>query len=406
MKFFGDSMGLFNFRNKMDKTISPYIGLNSKRKLPVIVCYRGNSKFVKTKITHLNGSIKHEYLNLAAFSCELSPLSAQKISELPEITYVAFDHKASLCLRKARDEMGFSNNNSLRLTGRNIGIGILDTGVFPHPDLVNKRNSIKFFYDVLNSCKNPYDDNGHGTFVCGCINSTGKSSDGLYRGIAPESDLYVIKAFDAIGRGYMSDIISGIDILLALSEKENLKILCLPFEFAELEDTKLKPMIDIIEIAIKKGLTVITPAGNSGSKPYSIYCPGNIAEVITVGGTGPMEANVKTLKTSPYSGRGPTTANLPKPDLCAPSGLTTSLSSNVTYLPGKSKFAMPQNLYTTASGTSISCALIAGFAALLLEKNNTLSPSDLKSVLNLLTTSYGESKFSQGSGFFDFSKLS
>lgn len=399
-------MNIFNFKNKIDKTISSYISLNSKRKIPMVVCYRSNSKFVKNKILHLNGNVKHEYLNLPAFSCELSPIAGEKLSELPEITYVAFDHKASLCLRKAGEEMNLSYSSHLKLTGKNIGVGVIDTGVYLHPDLVYKNNSIKFFYDCVKNVNSPYDDNGHGTFICGCISSSGKSSGGQYRGVAPDADLYMIKAFDATGKGYMSDIIRGIDTLVTLSETENIRVLCLPFEFAEVEDSKLKPLIDIIKTAIKKGLTIITPTGNNGPKPYTIYCPGNIPEVITVGGTEPMESSIKSLKTSSYSGRGPTIANTQKPDLCAPSFSIISLCSNINYLPGITKFSPPPNLYTSYSGTSISCALIAGFTALLLEKNNTLSPTDIKSLLTLLTTSYGESKYSQGNGFFTFSKLS
>lgn len=49
--------------------------------------------------------------------------------------------------------------------GEGIGVAVLDTGVFPHPDLISGRNRIVAFHDVLNGRKYPYDDNGHGTHV-------------------------------------------------------------------------------------------------------------------------------------------------------------------------------------------------------------------------------------------------
>ena len=48
------------------------------------------------------------------------------------------------------------------LTGKHIGIAILDTGIFPHRDFYGR---IRGFMDFVNGQKAPYDDNGHGTHV-------------------------------------------------------------------------------------------------------------------------------------------------------------------------------------------------------------------------------------------------
>ena len=48
------------------------------------------------------------------------------------------------------------------LTGKHIGIAILDTGIFPHRDFDGR---IRGFMDFVNGLKAPYDDNGHGTHV-------------------------------------------------------------------------------------------------------------------------------------------------------------------------------------------------------------------------------------------------
>jgi serine protease AprX len=398
-------MGFFGFKNKMDKTITPYIKINSKRKIPVIICFAGNEKLVKNKIISNNGKIKHEYINLNAFACELSPAAIDKLSELPEVSYVCFDHKASLCIRKAGDIQGVGYAKLFNLTGKGIGIGMIDTGVFLHPDLTTERHAVKFFTDLVNNYEKPYDDNGHGTFMCGCIASTGKLSEGLYRGIAPQANLSVIKAFDATGNGFLSDIIKGIDIILAIKESENIKILCLPFEMPCLDKLKINPLLLIIKKALEENIAIIAPSGNRGPMPYSIYCPGNINEVITVGGADATSNNIKEYKICNFSGRGPTIKGSPKPDIAAPCVSVTSLSADIYYQPGMRKSNDLKNPYTSMSGTSISCALICGFAALLLEKNPALQPPDIKSMLCLSTISIGESKYSQGTGFFIFDKL-
>lgn len=397
-------MGFFGFRTKMDKTIIPYIKINSKRKIPVLICYSGNEKHVKSRILSNSGKIKHEYLNLQAFACELSPMAIDKLSELPEVSYVCFDHKASLCMRKTSDALGIGYAKLLNLTGKGVGIGVIDSGAYMHPDLINQRHSIKFFSDLINNYDKPYDDNGHGTFICGCIAGSGRLSDGFYQGVAPDANLYVIKAFDATGNGFISDIVKGIDIILSMKELEAIRILCLPFEISCLDKLKINPLELIIEKACQANLLVVAPAGNHGPMPYSIYCPGNIREVLTVSGADNCETKLAYNKIANFSGRGPTINGTQKPDITTPCTAITSLSCDTSYRPGFKRMSPLKTPYATKTGTSISCALICGFAALLIERNPCLLPEDLKSILCLSTTSIGESKYSQGSGIFTLDK--
>jgi subtilisin family serine protease len=258
---------------------------------------------------------------------------------------------------------------------------------------------------LIGQKEKPYDDNGHGTFTCGCIASTGHLSSGMYQGIAPDANLCIIKAFDTAGYGLMSDIIKGIDILLSIKDKYNIRILCLPFEFPYLKSLKINPLEDIIKSASASNMAIIVPSGNLGYQPYSIYFPGNMKEAITVGGAYCVENNLENFRVCSFSGRGPTIKEIAKPDILAPAVNITSLAANTSYIPGlkiKSELKVP---YSTMSGTSIACALIAGVCAVVLEKTPELSPPDLKSVLCLSTMSLGENKLSQGSGLFIFDKI-
>ena len=68
-------------------------------------------------------------------------------------------------------------------TGKGIGVCVLDTGIFPHIDFTGR---IWAFQDFIGYRRAPYDDNSHGTHVCGIIGGDGKASDGRITGIAPE----------------------------------------------------------------------------------------------------------------------------------------------------------------------------------------------------------------------------
>lgn len=398
-------MWLFSLGNKIDKSLKPYLNINSKRKIPVIVCYKDNLKMIKSKIQYNNGKIKTEYENVSAISCELNSYAIDKLSEIPEVSFISLDHKASLCLVNSHSSMGLSHAKIFNLTGKGIGIGIIDSGVYPHPDLITPRNTIAFFKDLVSGHEKPYDDNGHGSFICGCIASSGYSSGGIYMGIAPDSNLSVIKAFDASGNGFMSDIIMGIDILLSIKDKHNIKLLCLPFEFPYMTSLKVNPLELILKKAIESNISVIVPAGNLGPQPYSIYFPGNMKDAITVGSANCTSSNIRDVKVSSFSGRGPTVDNLNKPDILGPGMNVTSLNSDTAYIPLLKSKTPLNSPYKTLSGTSVACALITGAAALILEKTPELSPHDVKSILSLACISIGENKLSQGNGLFAFEKI-
>ena len=53
------------------------------------------------------------------------------------------------------------------ITGKGIGIAVLDTGICPMDDFVLPQNRIIGFKDFVNHIDTPNDDNGHGTHVAG-----------------------------------------------------------------------------------------------------------------------------------------------------------------------------------------------------------------------------------------------
>ena len=57
----------------------------------------------------------------------------------------------------------------LPYSGRGVTVAVIDTGIYPHLDFLLMRNRIAAFKDCIAGKETPYDDNGHGTAVCGVI---------------------------------------------------------------------------------------------------------------------------------------------------------------------------------------------------------------------------------------------
>ena len=107
-------------------------------------------------------------------------------------------------------------------TGKGITAAILDSGIYPHPDL---KERIIDFRDFLNGQTGCYDDYGHGTHVAGILAGNGKLSRGRYRGIAPDCRLLPVKVLNRRGNGSRQDILRGIEFVIATREQYHTRIL-------------------------------------------------------------------------------------------------------------------------------------------------------------------------------------
>ncbi len=272
---------------------------------------------------------------------------------------------------RVRKVIGCDYAYNQNIYGQGIGVAVLDTGISDHPDMADK---IVGFKDFVNGKDHYYDDNGHGTHICGIIGGNGKSSNGKYMGVAPRCHLVVGKVLDHRGDGNSDDVIEGIDWVINNMKRYKIRILNISVGTTkEVESEEDSSLVKAVDKAWDNGLVVVVAAGNNGPNPGSIGCPGISRKVITVGAyDDDIYIAGRASKREYYSGRGPTSSCVCKPEVVAPG--TQIYSCNYEY--GKNKrFA---RYYTAKSGTSMATPIVSGAIALYLSKYPDLQNIDVK----------------------------
>src|SRR5262249_57269876 len=86
-----------------------------------------------------------------------------------------------------------------RYTGRGVAIAFLDSGCYPHPDLTRRTNRILAYKDLtgerasLAPSHPPESWQWHGTQTSVAAAGNGHLCEGIYRGLAYESQLVLVK---------------------------------------------------------------------------------------------------------------------------------------------------------------------------------------------------------------------
>ncbi len=257
------------------------------------------------------------------------------------------------------------------ITGKNIGVAILDTGIETHPDFINKSSRIVAFKDIIHDRKIPYDDNGHGTHVAGILGGNGISSAGTYIGVAPDCNIISVKVLDRKGNGNIADVLKGLKWVQENKKKYNIRILNISVGTpAEKELDESSQLVQAVNEVWDNGIIVVVAAGNNGPLPQSIGAPGNSRKVITVGASDDAAfVELEGSKIKDYSSRGPTKECIVKPDIVAPG--SNIISCNGVRM-GKN------NMYSIKSGTSMATPIVSGAIALLLSIYPNMSGRDVK----------------------------
>lgn len=288
------------------------------------------------------------------------------------------------------------------LTGKDVGVAILDTGIGYHPDLFSTPESGRLvgFVDMVNHRKHYYDDNGHGTHIAGILTGTGSASQGQYCGIAPHCHFLAIKVLNYNGEGKIEHVLNAIDWLLAHYKEYDIRIVNISIGSSRGRSfNENSPLVRGVNSLWEHGLTVLTAAGNQGPAPGSIGAPGNSRKIITVGSSDPLQFR----SSADYSSRGPTETCVKKPDIVAPGSRIVSCHPMPSS--DNSLFQRPNASYQARSGTSMSTPIVSGCLALLLEKYPTLTNREIKMHLRSTALDLGYSHTRQGWGLLQCDRL-
>ena len=280
-------------------------------------------------------------------------------------------------------------------TGKGVGVALLDTGIYPHPDLTGR---IAAFRDFVGRRTLPYDDNSHGTHIAGVIAAKSEATGGKLDGIAPGCHLIAAKVLDARGNGTVANVLSGLRWICSYREKYNIRIVNISVgSVCKPGNDESSVLVRGVDAAWDAGLVVVVAAGNEGPLPMSITTPGISRKVITVGCSDDDQMiEVGGSHIIDYSGRGPTASCICKPDLVAPGSHILSCNAGVR---------KGQAPYTRKSGTSMATPIVSGAVALLLEKEPNLTNRDVKLRLFASCDDCGLSRNQQGHGCLNLDKL-
>jgi serine protease AprX len=211
-----------------------------------------------------------------------------------------------------------------RFTGSGVTIAFLDSGFYAHKDLTEPTNRIVGYHNIftgnndLRQLEKADVASWHGMMTSVVAAGNGHLSDGLYRGIAPEANLVLVK-IGRTGRIPESAIETGMRWVLANKEKYGISVVNISaggdFEESYLSNS----LCQVIEAAVKAGLVVVCAVGNAGLAPgHPVLPPASSPSSIAVGGLDDQNSTDRARRGMYRSSYGPTVDGLQKPEVIAP----------------------------------------------------------------------------------------
>jgi subtilisin family serine protease len=237
----------------------------------------------------------------------------------------------------APDKMSLTEAHRLA-TGRQVLVAVIDSGIdTSHPDLAG---AVVDTFDAAGDGSPPHP---HGTGMAGAI-----AARRTVLSSAPRVGLLAIRAFSSkagSAEGTTFNIIKGLD----WAAEKGARVVNM--SFAGPADPRVKEAIDR---AAKKGMVLIAAAGNAGPRSPPLY-PAADPNVIAVTATDIEDKIFAGANRGNYIA-----VAAPGVDILVPA---------------------PDGTYQFTTGTSVAAAEVSGVAALLIERNPSLKPADIRRIL-------------------------
>lgn len=280
-------------------------------------------------------------------------------------------------------------------TGNAVTVAVVDTGILPHPDLINKTLP---GYDMISDPEIALDGNGrdadafdsgdwiegpqcgsedpiweasswHGSHVAGIIGAQANNDQGI-AGVSWGARILPLRVLGRCG-GEFTDVADGV-LWAAGVPVAGAPVNPYPAKVINMslggKGSCPRAMQQAIDAALLRGTVVVVAAGNS-NRDAALYAPANCGGVITVA------SHTVSGDKAYYSNFGATV------ELSAPGGEFWSTEGILSTISDGPRTTLSYT-YAEYQGTSMAAPHVAGVAALIYSVNPGLLPGQ---VLNLLT---------------------
>jgi MYXO-CTERM domain-containing protein len=345
-------------------------------------------------------SVRRRFMHVPAIAARISRDAFERLQNDPDVEYIQLDGKGSGALKEAVPAIGGDlvkkNHN---LTGKGVRVAVLDTGVVTkHPDLsdsiVGQHCFTQFDCPPSRAAEgtSAEDDHGHGSNVAGIIASNGVVAP---VGFAPGAELVAVKINDQNDSGQLSDWVAGLDWiydnLATLKVKVINMSICSTALYSDAAqcDREEPAMAAAIKNLADAGVTMFAASGNLGMT-NQMSSPACNTGVVAVAATYDSNVGAQPSSGMTYMMQyGSGVAN------CSDS--TTAFDKITCFSNTSSRLDLVapgcpmdsdglNNGKSTYRGTSQASPVAAGVAALMLECNPKLTPTEIKKYM----TSTGE----------------
>jgi len=334
--------------------------------------------------------------------------------------------------RLRNDRRLIAANNGIPLTGRgDFTVVVNDSGIdATHDDLqfnvvknvqlVTDTETLEGFTDLVAVQGLPdTDTGGHGTHCAGIIAGTGQDSGTLYAGVAPNAKLIGVGSGAGI---FILNALGGFEWTLAHQALDHIRVISNSWGTSDPSFDPDNPVNIASKRAHDSGITVLFAAGNSGPgkntmNPYA-EAPwvigvaagtkeGTLADFSSRGipreerlsDNNPNNDDEAPTITAPGTGRAfDSDAGKFTSDIISTRAKTNTVDNGLdadTEIPTE---FLPY--YTQISGTSMATPHVAGIVALLLEADPSLTPDEIKQILQETATRMpGRHDYEVGAGY-------
>jgi subtilisin family serine protease len=224
------------------------------------------------------------FISIMATAAEIEKIAAYEFTN--RITIGGDFVHAYLCLDISVPSIRADDVWNLGYNGSDVTIALIDTGINQsHPDL---EGQVILEQDFTGEGIT-WDTHGHGTHIAGIVAGTGASSNGVYRGVAPEAELLDARVVDSNENIEITWFENA--IAWAVDNGADIISCSLGWTYIYLNGTQIRtdgtfPPSPAADAAVAQGVAFVAAAGNydpNFNPENYIGAPGDAFNVITVG---------------------------------------------------------------------------------------------------------------------------